>query len=108
MASRRRNPYPGLTVVALVPALLFGGCWRFADGKAPDEVAVSVGDSIPVTSTPTTIDTPLLSVRRAPAVLSRESNSFAFLGELQPLLDSIDSSACFAISIDGEPVAAVN
>ncbi len=108
MASRRRNPYPGLIVVALVPALLFGGCWRFADGKAPDEVSVAVGDSIPVTSTPTTIHTPLLSVRRAPAVLSRESNSVTFQSELQPLLDSIDSNSCFAVSIDGEPVAAVN
>ena len=54
------------------------------------------------------MNTPLLSVRRAPAVLSRESNSAAFGSELQPLLDSIDSNSCFAASIDGEPVAAVN
>ena len=71
-------------------------------------MSVAVDDSVPVTSAPVAIDTPLLSVRRAPAVLSREANSAAFLGELQPLLDSIDSNSCFAIPIDGEPVAAVN
>jgi len=108
VATRRRNPYPGLIVVALVPALLFGGCWRFADGRAPDEVFVAVDDSVPATSAPVAINTPLLSVRRAPAVLSRDANSAAFLSELQPLLDSIDSSSCFAVSIDGSPVAAVN
>ncbi len=108
MATRRRNPYPGLIVVALVPALLFGGCWRFANGRAPDEVSVAVDDLVPLTSLPSAIDTPLLSVRRAPAVLSRDSNSAAFGSDLQPLLDSIDGNSCFAISIDGEPVAAVN
>jgi len=108
VATRRRNPYPGLIIVALVPALLLGGCWRFADGRAPDEVSVAVDDVAPATSVQAPIDTPLLSVRRAPAVLSRESNSAAFRSELQPLLDSIGSNACFEIAIDGEPVAAVN
>ncbi len=108
MATRRRNPYPGLIVVALVPALLFGGCWRFADGRAPDEVSVAVDESAPVTTPLAVVDTPLLSVRRAPAVLSRDTNSAAFRSELQPLLDSIDGNSCFSISIDGEPVAAVN
>jgi len=87
---------------------MFAGCWRFADGRAPDEVAVAVDGSAPVSAAPVAIDTPLLSVRRAPAVLSRDSNSAAFTTELQPLLDSIDSNSCFALSIDGESVAAVN
>lgn len=69
---------------------------------------MAVDLSVPVTSPAVAINTPLLSVRRAPALLSRDSNSAAFRGELQPLLDTIDSNACFAISIDGEPVAAVN
>ncbi len=108
MAARRRNPYPGLIVVALVPALLFGGCWRLADNRAPDEVSVAVDGSVPAVVQPIAMNTPLLSVRRAPAVLSRESNAASFASELQPLLDSLDSNSCFAISIDGEPVAAVN
>ena len=69
---------------------------------------MAVDDSVAVTSTPVAINTPLLSVRRAPAVLSRESNSVAFRSELQPLLDSIDSDSCFTVAIDGEAVAAVN
>lgn len=69
---------------------------------------MAVDDSGPLASTSVVINTPLLSVRRAPAVLSRESNSAAFLGELQPLLNTIDGNSCFAISIDGEPVAAIN
>jgi len=69
---------------------------------------VAVDDSVPVTSPSPALDTPLLSVRRAPAVLARDSNSLAFDANLQPLIDSIDSNSCFAISIDGEPVATVN
>jgi D-alanyl-D-alanine carboxypeptidase/D-alanyl-D-alanine-endopeptidase (penicillin-binding protein 4) len=79
-----------------------------ADGKAPDEVSVAVGDSIPASAAPVVLNTPLLSVRRAPAVLSRDSNSAAFRSELQPLLDTLDGNSCFAVSIDGEPVASVN
>lgn len=108
MARRHRNPYVGLVVVALVPALLLGGCWRFADGRTPHDVSVSVGEQPPAGSVPVALVTPLLSVRRAPAVMSRDANSTAFRSELQPLLDQIDGNSCFAIAIDGEPVVAVH
>ena len=114
MARRRRNPYPGLVVAALVPALVLGSCWRFADGRTPDEVAVPTGDPGAGTAgsgesaVVTPLEAPLLSVRRSPAVLSRDANATAFRADLQPLLDSIDSTSCVAVSIDGQPVAAVN
>lgn len=108
MAGRRRNPYPGLVAVALLPALLLGGCWRFAQGRAPDEVSVAVDDEQTPATLPAALGTPLLSVRRAPATLSRAANASTFTAELQPLLDRIDSTSCFSLSIDGAPVAAVN
>lgn len=107
--ARRRNPYPALVLVALVPALLLGGCWRFADGRAP---AAAPDDSVTegsvVISTPTALGTPLLTVRRAPAMLARDANVAAFTASLQPLLAAIDSTSCISIAIDGQAVAAVN
>ncbi|MGB8857851.1 MAG: D-alanyl-D-alanine carboxypeptidase [Ilumatobacteraceae bacterium] len=109
MTRRRRNPYPGLIVVALVPALLLGGCWRFADGRTPDAPAAApaVG-SVLSTAAPVLLGTPLVSVRRAPAVLSRDANAAVLATALQPFVARIDGSSCFALSIDGQPIAAVN
>lgn len=111
MAPRRRNPYPGLVLAALVPALLLGGCWRFADGRAPATTGGSVSNT---TSTvagqapATALTTPMLSVRRAPAVLARDINLTALATALQPLIAQLDGNSCLAVSIDGKPVAAVN
>ncbi len=52
--------------------------------------------------------TPLLSVRRAPGVLSRQVNITALQNALQPLLASIDDNRCFALAVDGQQVAAKN
>ena len=52
--------------------------------------------------------TPLLSVRRAPGVLSRQVNLTALQAALQPLLASVDDNRCFALAIDGQQVAAKN
>src|SRR5207344_270922 len=57
---------------------------------------------------PTPMTTPLLSVRRAPGVLSREVNIAALQTALQPLLASIDDNRCFALAIDGQQVVAKN
>lgn len=109
MARRRRNPYPGLLAVALVPALLLAGCWRFADSRgASGTAAVPTTEASAEPTTPAALTTPLLSVRRSPAVLSRNANVAALRADLQPLLDTIGSTSCFALSIDGLPVAAVN
>ena len=107
---RRRNPYPGLVLVALVPALLLGGCWRFADGRVPAAAgteSTTVGSST-VATTPAPLGAPLLTVRRAPAVLARDANLAAFTTALQPLLAAINSTSCISVAIDGQPVAAVN
>ena len=45
---RRRNPYPGLVLLALVPALALGGCWRLADGKVPPPLPLPSTAALPV------------------------------------------------------------
>ena len=107
MSPRRRNPVPALVVLALVPALALGAMWRFADGKAPDEVVEATLDSSAL-AVPPVLPTALLSVRRAPATLARDVNLSSFQADLQPLLDAIDSTSCIAVSLDGQPVAAKN
>lgn len=113
--ARRRNPLPGLVVAALIPALLLGGCWRVASGRSAGD-ASSVdsalsGDGLesPVAVGPASaLPTPLLSVRRAPAVLSRDVNIAAFTSQAQQFLDYIDDTSCVSISVDGVAVASRN
>lgn len=108
MAARRAriNPIPILVVLALVPATALALAWRFADARRPPPVVQPVA---PDPSTlPTTMTTPLLSVRRAPAVLSRQVNISALQRALQPVVAAIDDNRCFALAIDGEQVAGKN
>jgi D-alanyl-D-alanine carboxypeptidase/D-alanyl-D-alanine-endopeptidase (penicillin-binding protein 4) len=106
---RRRNPLPGLLLVAAVPALLLGGCWRFAAGREPEEVALPVaGPTSSVAAGVPPLATPLLSVRRSPGVLARGLNLAEFSAELQGFLPRIDSTSCVAVSVDGQPVGSAN
>lgn len=109
--ARRRNPVPGLVVVALVPALLLGGCWRFASGRTADAPLASTEDTNAgpgIEVAPIALPTPLLSVRRAPAVLARDVNIGAFTTQADAFLANIDDTSCVSISIDGVPVASKN
>lgn len=122
---RRRNPYPALVIAALVPALALGGCWRFADGRAPSDAGGATTDTTSSTegtssssdtaggpsstssTTPSagTVVTPLLSVRRQPGTLARDVNLSAFTAEMEQFLSSIDDTSCVAVSVDGMAVA---
>jgi D-alanyl-D-alanine carboxypeptidase/D-alanyl-D-alanine-endopeptidase (penicillin-binding protein 4) len=103
---RRINPVPVLIVLAALPAVALGALWRFADARRPPPV---VQAEAPDPSTlPDTMATPLMSVRRAPGVLSRLVNVSDLQSKLQPLLDAVDDDRCFALAIDGEPVVAKN
>ena len=106
---RRRlsiNPIAVLVVLAVLPAIGLGALWRFADARRPPPVVQPVPPD--ASTLPKVMATPLLSVRRAPAVLSREVNVTALRTQLQPLLDSVDDNRCFALAIDGEEVAGKN
>ncbi len=109
--ARRRNPYPALVIAALLPAAALAGLWQFADGQQPDAVDVSVTPPASDTTAPTALPvltTPLLSVRRAPSVLARQVNETAFVTALKPFVNDIDSTSCFAVSVDGDLVAQKN
>ena len=106
MVARRINPIAVLVVLAAVPALGLGALWRFADARRPPPVVQPIAPD-PATL-PGPMTTPLLSVRRAPEVLSREVNVTALQAALQPLLASVDDNRCFALAIDGQQVAAKN
>lgn len=100
-----------LTVLALIPALLLWGVWRWADGQAaaaddavPEQPSTPVATPEPAKALPTT----LLSFRRTAGELSRRLNSAAFESAVQPLLQRIDGGSCAAISLDGELVGARN
>ncbi len=100
---RRRNPYPALAVAALVPALVLGGLWKLADSQ--------VGGAAPTTTAPPVstprllgLNTPLLSVRRAPAVLSADLNVGAFATAAQPYGASLPELSCLSISVNAKPV----
>jgi len=109
--ARRRNPYPALVIAALLPAVALGGLWQFASGQKPDAVDVSVTQPVSDTTAPAALpalNTPLLSVRRAPSILAQEVNAAAFEDALALFVADIDSTSCLSVSIDGELVAAKN
>lgn len=111
----RRNPYPALAIAALLPAVALGGLWQFASNQKPDAADVVVtqpsGTTQPTASTVPALPvltTPLLSVRRAPSVLARQVSEDAFRAALEPFVNDINHTSCFAVSIDGAPIVAVN
>ncbi|HEX3087209.1 MAG TPA: D-alanyl-D-alanine carboxypeptidase, partial [Ilumatobacteraceae bacterium] len=106
MAKPRINPIAVLIVIAALPALALGAFWRFADARRPPPVVQPVAPD--PSALPAAMSTPLLSVRRAPAVLSREVNLASLQASLQPLLASVDDNRCFALAIDGQQVVAKN
>jgi serine-type D-Ala-D-Ala carboxypeptidase/endopeptidase (penicillin-binding protein 4) len=106
MTARRVNPIAVLVVLAAIPAVGLGALWRFADARRPPPVVQPVAPD-PATL-PGPMTTPLLSVRRAPGVLSRQVNLSALQTALQPLLASVDDNRCFTLAIDGQEVAAKN
>lgn len=92
------NPIAGLLFLAVVPSIILGGLWQFANSHdnsappAPDLVATSPAN-LP--------QTPLLSARRTPGVLARETSSIAFEQALRPLGGSVLTGSCAAVSVDG-------
>lgn len=93
-----RRPLPTLMFLALVPSAVLGVVWRFADSQdnsdpPPPDAAAALPDVEP--------QTPVLSARRNPLVLARESSSSAFELALRPLGGAVLPGSCAAISVDG-------
>lgn len=106
MAARRGNPVVVLVVFATVVALVLGLVWQFADGRSTS-AADAPTDSVAPSADPS-LNTPVLSFRRAPGVLSRSVNLDAFAAELEPLVAAIPDGSCLAVAVDGQTVATKN
>lgn len=103
---RRRNPYPALLLAALIPALLLAWTWRWSADKGRVVAPTTTTSTVP--PVPGTLATPLLSTRRAPAVLSAKLNVSSFTKALSPLVGRIPAGSCLAVSVNGLPIAAAN
>jgi len=105
---RRGNPVVVLVCLALTGAMILAVGWQWAASKAeaPDAARPAVAAA---TSTPeVALATPVMSLRRAPGILSRILNLDAFAQALQPLVDGLNDTSCVAASVDGVPVVARN
>lgn len=109
---RRTGPGPliVLGLVALIPALALFGVYAFADGRVDENVAAPPPPS-------TIVDPPLpeeplsngmLSLRRLPAVISRDINVEEFASVVAGFTPEINERSCVAVSVDGEDVGAQN
>jgi serine-type D-Ala-D-Ala carboxypeptidase/endopeptidase (penicillin-binding protein 4) len=110
---RSAGPLVVLGLAALIPALLLWSVFRWADGRADaaDDAAPAAADTTAPTAPPDrapALATGLLSMRRASTELSRRLNWAAFEEGVAPLLSSVDSRSCAAISLDGRLVGQAN
>ena len=92
------NPIATLLFVAAFPAVVLFGVWQYAqshDGSDPPgpDVVAELPDSTPVT--------PVLSARRTPDVLARETSLTAFENSLRPLGGAVLPGSCAAVDVDG-------
>lgn len=92
------NPIATLLFVAAFPAVVLFGVWQYAQSRdgseppAPDAVA-ELPEVAPAT--------PVLSARRTPEVLARETSITAFQGALRPLGGAVLPGSCAAVEVDG-------
>jgi len=97
------SPLLVLGVIALVPALLLFLAWRWADGRAASAEPSPPSSVAPPPPAPV-LATPLLSFRRAPALLSRDVNIAAFQSEVEAFASGLEAPSCVAVAVDGVPV----
>jgi serine-type D-Ala-D-Ala carboxypeptidase/endopeptidase (penicillin-binding protein 4) len=95
----------GCCTITIAMALLVGWQWAKQQAKVEpaDVVVVQPADIHALALT-----TPVLSVRRAPGVLSRRLNITSFRDQLFPLLDGLNDTSCVAVSVDGQLMAERN
>ena len=112
---RRRRPQRGpgplvvLGVVALVPALVLFGMFRWSDGQVDDNEAAPIPDSpVQIPVPPEALSTGLFAMRRMPTIVSRDLNVEAFKDELAPFLTTLNDRSCVAVSVDGVPIGENN
>ncbi len=99
--TRRINPIAVLIVCSIVPAVLFGAVWRWADSHRvalPSELAV-VETPLPAPSA-----TPVLSLRRAPQTLANAASRDVFAAALTPVSAMAVGNSCLYVSVAGRTI----
>ncbi len=92
------NPIATLLFVAAFPAVVLFGVWQYAqsrDGSEPPSADVVA--ELPAVAP----RTPILSARRTPEVLARETSLTAFEAALRPLGGAVLPGSCAAVEVDG-------
>ena len=96
-----------LAVLAALPAAALGGLTVFASHReAP--VSVPATSSTVAASLPPVLDTPLLSVRRAPTPLADTRRTDLLQASVQQLVAGVDATSCLAVGLDDRPLVATN
>ncbi|NND75712.1 MAG: D-alanyl-D-alanine carboxypeptidase/D-alanyl-D-alanine-endopeptidase [Ilumatobacter sp.] len=95
---------------ALAPAIGLFVVYNWADGAVDENEPAPPPPSTVVAPPPFAdpLATQMLSLRRFPAVLSREVNIAGFQESLVPFLGSINDRSCVAVSVDGVAVGVQN
>lgn len=105
MARRAGNPIVVLTSIAVTITMVLLVVWQWAEASSTVDAEPTYDASA---DAGVALTTPLLSVRRAPGVLSHRLNVAAFAAELEQLRSAVGSGSCLAVSVDGRPVVARN
>ena len=92
------NPLAALAFITAFPAVLLFGAWRFADSRDDSAPPAPDAEAVLPAVTPRT---PLLSARRTPAVLARETSAAAFEEALRPLGGAVLPGSCAGVAVDG-------
>lgn len=107
MARRSQRPVLSLTLGALLPAVALGALALYAHGKADPAEVAAPPVTVPVQQ-PAALATPMLSVRRSPAVLAHDRREDLLVASAAPLAESIDTSSCLSLGMDDTELVARN
>ena len=100
-----------LAAVILLPAMALLGLWRYADGKG-GETGEPLPTTIPGAAAPPApappLSTPLISFRRVPGLIARDLNDDAFIQHVTAFANTLDSTSCLVVRLDGVDVGSHN
>ena len=99
--TRRINPIAVLIVCAIVPAVLFGAIWQWADSH---RIALPPELVVVETPLPTPSATPVLSLRRAPQTLANMASRDVFAAALTPVSTMAVGNSCMYVSVGGRTI----
>ncbi len=105
MVRRASNPLVVVVSLVVTVTMVLLVAWQWADAARtidPEPVIAAPADQTAV------LTTPVLSLRRAPGVLSRTINTTQFRVQLSGLLDRVGDGSCVAVAVDGALVSSEN